>query len=43
LKRFNEINKNKGIENESRNYVILEIENEITEIKLKKKKRRKKK
>ena len=43
LKKFNEINKNKGIENESRNYVILEIENEITEIKLKKKKRRKKK
>jgi len=32
LKKFNEFNENKGIENESRNYVILEIENEIMRI-----------
>jgi hypothetical protein len=43
LKRFKEFNENKGRENESRNYVILEIENEITEIELEKEKKEKEK
>jgi ribosomal protein S21 len=40
LKRFKEINENKRIENESKNYEVLEIENEITKMKEKQKKKR---
>jgi len=43
LKRFNEINKNEKIKNENRDYEVLEIENEITEIKLEKEKKEKEK
>jgi len=43
LKRFNEINKNKGIGNESKKYVILEIENEIKNIELEEEKKEKEK
>ena len=42
LKRFKEINENKGIENESKNYEVLEIENEITKIKLENERKEKK-
>jgi len=43
LKRFNEFNENKRIENESKNYEVLEIENEITKIKLENQRKAKKK
>ena len=43
LKKFNKINKNERIENENRDYEVLEIENEITEIKLEKEKKEKEK
>jgi len=36
LKKFNEINENKRIENECKKFEVLEIENELMKIELKK-------
>jgi len=43
LKRFNEFNENKRKGNESKDYVVLEIDNEITKIELEKEKKEKEK
>jgi len=43
LKKFNEINKNKGIENEIKDHVIFEIENVLMKIELEEERREKEK